>query len=89
VPPSIRNDLNYGKMAALVVIEQDSHILTLTGVSLDIMQLVEISHTVLVPCNFEREKNQIIVLDYRNTICHIRKIELMNENIVSFLFIQG
>ena len=44
MPPSIRNDLNFGKMAALVGIEQDSHILTLTGLSPDIMRLVGISY---------------------------------------------
>jgi hypothetical protein len=48
----ICSDLNYRKMAALVAIEQDSHILTLTGLSLDIMRLVGISHTVLVPYIF-------------------------------------
>ena len=48
VPPSIRVDLNYRKMAAWVALEQDSRILTLTSPSLDIIQLVGISHTVLV-----------------------------------------
>ena len=57
MPPSIRIYLNYGQMAALVAIDQDSHILTLTGLSLGIMRLVQISHTVLVPCLFDKKKS--------------------------------
>ena len=56
VPPSIRVDLNYRKMAALVAIEQDSRILTLTSLSLDIMRLVGISRTVLVLFIFGKKK---------------------------------
>ena len=54
--PSIRNNLNYRKMAALVALGQDSHILTLTGLSLDIRRLVGISHMVLVLCFFGKKK---------------------------------
>ena len=50
VPPSIRINLNYRNMAALVAIQQDSHILTLTGLSLGIMRLVQIYHAALVQC---------------------------------------
>ena len=72
-------------MAALEAIEQDSRILTQTSLSLDIMRLVGISHTVLVLFNFGK-KNKNIVLDYINVIRCIGKIELHNEMIVSLLF---
>ena len=58
--PSIRTYLNYGQMAALVVIERDSRILTLTGLSLGIMRLVEIPHTVLVQrLSVKKESNAL------------------------------
>ena len=58
--PSIRTYLNYGQMAGLVVIERDSRILTLTGLSLGIMRLVEISHTVLVQrLSVKKESNAL------------------------------
>ena len=58
--PSIRTYLNYGQMAALVVIERDSHILTLTGLSLGIMRLVEIPPTVLVQrLSVKKESNAL------------------------------
>ena len=58
--PSIRTYLNYGQMAALVVIERDSRILTLTGLSLGIMGLVEIPHTVLVQrLSVKKESNAL------------------------------
>ena len=63
--PSIRTYLNYGQMAALVVIERDSRILTLTGLSLGIMRLVEISHTVLV--------QRLSVKKESNALCFILK----------------
>ena len=56
VPPSIRVDLSYRKMEALVAIEQDSRILTLTSLSLDMMQLAGIPRTVLVLFIFGKKK---------------------------------
>jgi hypothetical protein len=52
-------------MAALVAIEQDSHILTLTGLSLDIMRLVGISHTVLVQLIFGKNKSKQFIRLYK------------------------
>ena len=39
--------------------------------------------------SFWVKRKQNIVLDYRNTIFHIRNIELPNENNVSFLSMPG
>ena len=56
VPPSIRIVLNHRKMAALLAIQRDSHILTLTGLSLGTMRLLRVFYTVLVWCLFDRKK---------------------------------
>ena len=55
-PPSIRIDLNYRAMAALVVIQQGSHILTQNSMSLCAMRPVRAVNTVLVCYLFHTKK---------------------------------
>jgi hypothetical protein len=56
VPPSIRMNLNYRAMAALVGIQQGSDILTLTSLSLCAKRPVRAVNTVLVLCLFHTKK---------------------------------
>ena len=84
VPPSIRIDKNYRAMAALVVIQRGSHILTLTSLSLCAMRPVRAVNTVLVWYHFHT-KNQKDAFGHRDTSYLCWKIGAMHTktNLIS------
>jgi hypothetical protein len=77
VPPSIRINKNYRAMAALVLLQRGSHILTLTSLSLCAMRPVWAVNTVLVWYHFHT-KNQKDAFDHRDTSYHSWKIGTMH-----------
>ena len=78
VPPSIRMNVNFRAVAALVAIQRGSHILTLTSLSLCAMRLVRAVITVLVSCLLTQE-HQNNVVGYKDLICHSGEIKFMHS----------
>ena len=65
VPHSIRMNLNYRVMAAVVAMQPGSHILTLISLSLYAMRPVRAVNTVLVLCIFHTKKQKQWIWQWR------------------------